>query len=140
LANRRILFAVPLALVVVAAVKYRARRMRWTWQPDTVEEEEPSTERPEMALVVPVRRATPSLFTLLSSALGLACLITAQWLLLQSRHPIAPLALYVLGFTLLIPLLSFHIASWSYPGHERQSNYQTSLSPRWHYLIAAAFF
>jgi hypothetical protein len=138
LVNRRILFAVPLVLAAVAAVKYRARRIPWTWQPDTIEEE--ATERPEIAPISPVRGATPSLFTLLSSSVGLACFITAHWLLLQSRHPIAPLTLYILGFVFVIPLLSFYESSWSHPVQKRHIAYQSQINPRWSYLIAAAFF
>lgn len=54
----------------------------------------------------------PSPYTLLIAGAGFTCWMIAQTLLLTSRHPVAPLILFALGFILLHPMLIFHERRW----------------------------
>ncbi len=55
---------------------------------------------------MPERAGSAPFFHIVAAGLGLVCLIAAQALLLESRHPVAPLILYILGFALWLPALN----------------------------------
>jgi hypothetical protein len=77
-----------------------------------------------------------------AAILGLACLIAAQRLLLESRQPFAPLALYILGFALWLPSLNRYEpndgAVLDTPHTEKIRN--NNLQNRKFYALAAVFF
>jgi NADH:ubiquinone oxidoreductase subunit 6 (subunit J) len=76
----------------------------------TIEEIELIAPAPVVPVAVPLPRA--SILTILLSGAGIICWIAAQSMMLTSRHPVAPLILFTLGFILIHPMLFYYERRW----------------------------
>lgn len=89
-----------------------------------VPEDAPPVHAPVETIIVeeiPVEEALvpqASIIALVTSAAGLICWIAAQSHLLNSRHPVTPLILFILGFILIHPMLIFHEQRWQFTHDE----------------------
>ena len=101
----------------------------------------PSIEAVPQAPAVPMSIVLA--LRLVSAAFGLLCLTQAQSLLLASRMPIQPLALFVVGVVLLLPLTANHTLeadAVAVPPLVRESGETNGKSRRAFYVAAATFF
>ncbi|MBL8156044.1 MAG: hypothetical protein JNM70_17830, partial [Anaerolineae bacterium] len=103
------------------------------------------TEQAQPAALPSPTRAWRIETILVMALAGLACLIVAQQSMLQSRWPVTPLALYLVGISLLLPLMGWVGDQRAESSPLRQGNSGSDvqkpagigLSPYW---IAGTFF